>query len=152
MIDLVILDMYGTIVGRGNNATPRNGFTEFINRYGDRKIVLATDDDLKDIVNKNLTALGIMDKLNGVYTQEDMLDIPGLGKRKNLTRICRDFVVAPARAVFISDGDRDLQDAQRAEVKFVHVPYYEQKDEPFSFAIIDLSNPLAYTDLRGINL
>lgn len=153
MVDLIILDMYGTIVGRGNNATPRNGFEEFMDRYQDKKIVLATDDDLRNIVDRNLTHLGIIDKLDGVYTDQDMIEITGYpGKRKDLKQVCENFGVVPASAVFISDGDKDLKDAQRDGVRFIHLPYYEQGDEPFSFAMINLSNKLPlYLDLRDVN-
>jgi len=155
MIDLVILDMYGTIVGRGNNTTPGNGFTEFMNRCQDKKIVLATDDDLRNIVDRNLTDLGIIDKLDGVYTYQDMITLQSYRyreKRKDLKRVCGDFGVDTANAVFISDGDKDLEDAQREGIRFVHVPYYEQQDEPFSFTMIDLSKQLpGYTDLRDVN-
>ena len=154
MIDLVILDMYGTVVGRGNNATPRNGFPQFMDRYQNKNIVLATDDDLRHIVDRNLRDLGIIDKLDKVYTYQDMVEIKGYhGKRKDLKRICADFRVSPNRAVFISDGEKDLEDAQRDKAKFVHVPYYEQLDEPFSFLLIDLSKRLPkYLDLRDVNL
>lgn len=153
MIDLVILDMYGTIVGRGNNTTPRNGFPEFMDKYQDKNIVLATDDDLRHIVNRNLKELGIIDRLNKVYTYQDMVEIKGYGgKRKDLKRICEDFRVAPNRVVFISDGEKDLEIAQSGRVKFIHVPYYEQKEEPFSFAMINLSKRLPrYLDLRDVN-
>ena len=72
--------------------------------------------------------------------------------RKDLKRICADFRVSPNRAVFISDGEKDLEDAQREGVRFVHVPYYDQRDEPFSFLLIDLSKRLPeYLDLRDVN-
>lgn len=145
--------MYGTIVGRGNNTDSRNGFAEFIDTYKNKKIVLATD-DFRDAVDKNLRDLAIIDRLDGIYCYHDMTEIPGYhGKRKDLERICSDFGIAPANSVFISDGNKDLEDAQREKVKFVHVPYYEQTNEKFSFAMIDLSKQLPkYIDLRHVNL
>lgn len=117
-----------------------------------KKIVLATDDDLISIVG-NLTDLGIIDKLDGVYTCQDIVTLQGYReKRKDLKQVCKDFGVNTANAVFISDGDKDLKDAQREGVRFVHVPYYGQRGEPFSFTMIDLSKQLPqYTDLRDVN-
>jgi len=118
-----------------------------------RKIVLATDDSLRNIVDRNLTDLGITDRLDGVYTYQDMVEIAGYdGKRKDLKRVCKDFGITPAKAVFISDGTKDSVDADRDGVNFIHVPYYEQGDEPFSFAMIDFSKQLPkYLDLREVN-
>ena len=153
MIDLIILDLYGTLVGRGDNSHPRRGFADFMNRYQDKNIVLATDDSSKKDVNRHLRSLSIIDLLDGVYTGNDMTIIAGYeDKRKNLKKICRDFKVNPNHAVFISDGKRDLEDAKRDKVRFIHVPYYEVEDEIFSFAMINLSGRMRrYLDLRDVN-
>ena len=153
MIELVILDMYGTIVGMGDNATPRNGFAEFMDRCQDKKVVLATDEQSRDHTDSNLTKLGIIERLDGVYTYQNMVDPPGSrGKVKDLGQICADYGVDPANAVFIGDGNSDLRCAEIYGVKFIHVPRYKKEDEPFSFDIIDLSKSLPqYINLRDVN-
>ncbi|MBI4451197.1 HAD family hydrolase [Candidatus Woesearchaeota archaeon] len=150
MIELIILDMYGTIVGRGNSTIPRRGFSEFMERNQGKRMVVATDDDDSNIVTTNLLSLGILDRLDMIYAGDNMVAVNGYGgKRKDLKRICADFRILPKNAAFISDGEKDREDARRDKVHFVHVPYYERHDERFSFSIIDLSKRLPrYLDLR----
>jgi len=51
MVELVILDLYGTIWG--SDKPPRNGLIDFLDMYWDRKFVVATDDpDKKSFSSK----------------------------------------------------------------------------------------------------
>jgi len=151
MIELVILDLYGTIWG--SNKPQRNGLIDFLDKYRDRKFVVSTDDPDKDVVEQLISGLGISDRILRIYTEQDMVDVEGPYKTgKALSKICSDFKVTSDNAVFIGDGDRDMIDAKREGVSFVHVPYYQLHEEKFSFNMIDLDNlPGRYIDLRSVN-
>jgi FMN phosphatase YigB (HAD superfamily) len=153
MIRLVILDMYGTIVGKDYNTNARKGFREFMQKIKNIKKAIATDFHLTATVHENLKGLRILDEINRVYTYYDLIEIRGYeGKRKNLKNICSELGVKPDEAIFISDAEIDHEDAKRDGIKFVHVPFYEKRDENFSFDMIDLSKDLpAYLDLRNVN-
>lgn len=153
MIKLVILDMYGTIIGQGFNTTPRNGFIKFIDKLTNIKVVIVTDYDQEETIKNNLKELGILNRLNKIYTYKDMRTIKGRNhKVKDLNKICLDFNINKEEVIFISDADVDFEDAKREGIKFIHVPFYISKDELFSFDLIDLSKELPdYLDLRQIN-
>jgi len=141
MIDLIILDLYGTMaLTTSYDNTPRKGFLDFLEKHKDKKIALATDDPYRDSIDTILDYQGVT--IDHIYTGKDLIK-----GRKDLKRICEDHNVAPNRSVFISDGDRDRRDARNAGVRFIHVPKYISKDEPFSFDI-DISKLPMYRDLR----
>ena len=152
MINLILLDMYGTIVGGGNNTSQRNGLHDFVFRHSDKKLVIVTDDPDYEAINSNVHAVGLATYVDRVYGDREMI-FSGDDKRKDLLRICREYAVAPTRVVFIGDSDRDKDAAKIARIPFVHVPYYESSEESFSFDMIDISKsrfPL-YQDLRSVN-
>lgn len=152
MIDLVILDLYGTIWA--SRKPPRKGLLNFFDHYKDKKFVVATDEPDTKIAKQLLADLKLLNWIEKIYVSRDMKTAKDAchGERKDLKQICADFDVPPGRAVFISDGDRDRMAAQRDGVPFVHVPYYERANEAFSFALIELSKKLPmYCDLRNVN-
>ena len=154
MIDLIILDLYGTIaIASEYDNHPRNGLYGFLKRNSDKRIVLATDDPLEEAVTAILEEQKIVGQFERIYTGKHLINIRNYkDKRKNLQGICSDLSISPDRSVFISDGNKDRLDAKRDGVKFIHVPKYIQTNEPFSFTMIDLSKNLPwYSDLRKIN-
>ncbi len=154
MIDLIILDLYGTLaIANEYDNTPRDGIMEFLEANNRCKLALATDDPSRESIDAILSYQDIMDRFNRIYTGKDLIDVKGYrGRRKDLIRICADLHVDAGSAIFISDGNEDKSDARRDYIKFIHVPKYIQTDEPFSFSRIDLSRRLPeYRDMRDIN-
>ena len=153
MPDLIMLDLYGTLVNAfKKDNTPRKGIYSFLEKNKSKKVIV-TDDPCKDYVKSILSEQGILDHFAEIYTGEDLIAIKNYrGKRKDLARICSLFAVAASQAVFIGDGERDRLDAKREGVKFIHLPKYLENNEPFSFELVSLpENPKNYLDLRRIN-
>jgi FMN phosphatase YigB (HAD superfamily) len=151
MIELIILDMYKTI---WSNSKPiRNGLSEFFHRYKDRIFVIATDDPDKNAVNELLDEMGVAEYIKKIYTADDMILVGGKYEMgKNLGSICEEHNVAKDSTIFIGDGDRDRIDSRREEIRFIHVPEYVDKNEKFSFDMIDLENlSQKYKDFRAVN-
>ncbi|MBI4440658.1 HAD family hydrolase [Candidatus Woesearchaeota archaeon] len=147
MIELIIFDLHGTIVAAGDAAVPRNGFYEFLDKYADRTFVIATDAPLRNGVLPAIERLAVQDNIAAVYAREQMVN-----HCKDFQCICSDFGVPKEKTVFITDGGGDLDDALAAGIKVIHVPYYMGQEEPFSFALIDLTDDLPpYLNLQEVN-
>lgn len=151
MIELIILDMYRTIYS--SSKPIRNGLNEFFQRYENKIFVIATDDPDKNAVNERLDEMKIAKYIKEIYTANDLVAVEGkYGIGKNLGSICEAHNVAKNSAIFIGDGDRDRIDSEREEIRFIHVPEYMDKNEKFSFDMIDLENiPTKYKDFRTVN-
>lgn len=150
-MQLLILDVYGTIVARGARPLVRNGLFDLLNRFP--HVAVATDDPDRAVIASYLECIGVQDRVTKLYTGQDLIRVPGFfGERKDLARICREHDVSAHEALFVSDGARDRADARRSSISFVHVPYFERADEPFSFSVIAERKTFPrYWDLRWVN-
>lgn len=147
MVELVILDMYGTMVYNDITTTPRAGLHEFLQKHKGR-VVVSTDAISRNNVMQTLDTMGVTDKIERVYTGLDCVPVEGYeGRRKPLDLICSAYGARPEDTVFISDGEKDKVDAERTGVNFIYVPAFVGP-ERFSFNQIDLEKLVPYTDLR----
>lgn len=149
--DLVIFDLCGTILHDIRNVTPRNGFYNFLERYKRANMALATD----AMPSEASIALKKLDVRHKFYPRIYTLDELVLGDdnrgHKDFRRILRECNAK--EAVFITDGSgTDLEDAEKAELRCIHIPYFYDDEEKFSFDMLDLEKDLPmYLDLREIN-
>ena len=147
MIDLVILDLFGTIKGRTLRA-PREGVRRFFDRNKEKRFALATDADAGS-AHYFLGQLRLRSRFERIYTCETIVDgYEGEGN-KDIGLICREMGVNVNKAVYIADTERDQEAAQAARVRFIHVPEYQSRKDRFSFDVIDITSKLPpYLDLR----
>lgn len=150
MIELIVFDLHGTLTGVNTDDTvPRKGLIAFLEMYKDRKFALATDSSRAEAI-KYLEKQRIESYFSRIYGYEDMIGPPGK-KRKNIPGIARDFNLQPSKILYLSDGANDYDIALESRVNFVHVPYYREIDEKFSFSLIRPDEIHKYLDLRGSN-
>ncbi len=145
---LLILDVYGTIVARGARPIVRNGLFDLLDCFGN--IAVATDDPDREVIESYLETLGMRDRVGAIYTGQDLIRLSGYpDERKDLERICRECGADVSETLFVSDGKRDREDAQRTNVRFAHVPYFEKAEESFSLTLLAtrMTFPI-YLDLR----
>lgn len=123
---VIVLDIMDTIMGGGGvyPVVKRDGLDMFLQKYSyyhivtftDMGIIIAKDDTLKE-VDTYFKELGITDKIEKRYFGWDMKE--GL---KNLELVAKDFSVDLKDIVFVGDGERDKESAERYGAKFVKVP------------------------------
>ncbi len=150
MIELIVFDLHGTLTGVNTDDTvPRKGLVAFLEMYKDRTFALATDSSRAEATNY-LKKQRIESYFSRIYGYEDMIGPPGR-KRKNIPGIARDFHLQPSRILYISDGANDYDTALQSKVNFVHIPYYREINEKFSFALICPEKIKGYVNLCRLN-
>lgn len=150
MIELIVFDLHGTLTGvNTDDVVPRKGLIAFLQSYADRKFALATD-SRRATAMEYLKIQGIDAYFLRIYGYEDMIG-PRERKQKNILGIVHDFSLLPSQTLYISDGANDYDIALESRVNFVHVPYYREIDEKFSFSLIRPDEIHKYLDLRGSN-
>lgn len=143
--------MVGTILHNYKDVKPRKGFYNFLKRYERAAFAIATDamPSEASIVLKKLDVRARF--YPNIYALDDLvLGSDGRG-HKDFKRILDECHAA--KAVFITDGSgTDIEDAKKSEVKCIHVPYFIDIDEKFSFDMVSLEKDLPmYLDLTSIN-
>ena len=142
MAELIILDLYGTIIKADErDGVVRDGFLEFLDFYKNKKTAVFSDGN-PERVEADLQLLGLTEKFDRVYDRRDCVNeivytmtnerfkkallSRGGGNIKNLEKACRDFSVPKSETVFIGDNfyGRDLKSAEIHGVRFIKVPQY----------------------------
>jgi hypothetical protein len=174
MIDLIILNLYGTIVPVEGKLVLRKGFESFLERYKDRKIVISAR-KLTEYAQSDLRSLGLLDRVK-LYGLEDMLNIvtrdfippeydtvqkeaeyagkvvTGEIRPKYymsepwLRNIVRENKSSKENSVIISDHLFDVDAAEFENFKIIHTPSFIDENDTFSFDKISI-NSLKYRGL-----
>ena len=167
MVDLIIVDLYGTIVKPDSSLPVRNGFDEFVQYYRQQgaKIVISTDGPEETVI-RTLYEFDLWDKVDEVYDERDLKRAEhgdfftgGSYIVKNLEKPCRKFSVDPSRAVFVGDNfyGRDQNAADHYGIRFIKVPQYRdeiptwrERDSTEDYVDFDDSkNPFSFISLIG---
>jgi len=167
MVDLIIVDLYGTIVKTDGRLPIRDGFEEFSQFYREQgvKIVLFTDGPEESTI-RLLDRFSLWDEFDEVYTEEDLTLVDygdfftGISYTlKNLQKPCNKFSTDPTNALFIGDNNygRDQRSADHYEIRFIKVPQYRdeiptwhERDSTKDYVDFDDSkNPFSFISLIG---
>lgn len=128
MLELIILDLFGTIVPIERSGKVRSGLLEFLDFY--KGIPVAVFSDMpRQGVKRILKEFRLAGRVQGVYGEEDMVSVGSLQDSrlvKDLESVCTDFGVGKANAVFIGDNfvGRDARSAEAFGVRLIKVPQY----------------------------
>lgn len=173
MVDLIILDLFGTIVKADkNDFVIRNGLREFLASYSNVKKAVFSDAD-NDSIEYILKGTQIEEYFDGIYgapfciaegaykLKDEKLRVMCSklrGNVKNLGKVCVDFSVSPGRAVYIGDNfeNRDKKSAEFNVVPFIQVPQFrenppswEQRDRTQGFIVYDDKRAFSFQNLIG---
>ena len=153
MTELIILDLYGTLVKsdvEDNEARP--GFQEFWEYYKRDHLFVVSTDDLELYARVTLEDSNILDNFDEVYGA-GYLDFLGGHYLKNLGSICQNAGVHPKDAVFIGDNcaKKDERSASYAKIRFIKVLQFRQ-DTPSRSSRILNGPGVVYENLRSGNL
>ena len=112
----------------------RDGFSDFLRYYQNKKIVLFSDNTKKYIEN-DLKRAGLIKKFNKIYCRDDLISVDknrsqNIGLVKNLGKVCDDFSTSPLDGIFIGDNhiDLDYQSAKMYGLKFLQVPQFRSRE------------------------
>ena len=146
MFELIILDVYGTLIkaDQADNLI-RPGLEEFL-RYYQNKFIVAFSDGEVEAVKFDLKRAGLT--FTWVYGYEHLDE----SKLKNLELVTKELSIPKVKTKFISDNARnkDYHSAKKYGVPFVKIPqfrgriplsdeivydiYVNYETEPFTFA------------------
>lgn len=157
MVELIYINLYGTILPENReDLILRNGFLKFLDRYKKVHIAISTYAP-RDIAMSDLKEVGLIDKVEKVYTREDMRFVRVYNKQRNdlkdgypqpglkvWTRY--DFRTDEDNAIIISDNLLDMVAAEWYNVRAIEVPVFKNKFDTFSFD--DISIGSWYDDAR----
>lgn len=143
MINLIIVNLYGTILPENRELMLRKGFLDFLGRHKSRHIAISTYAP-KNVAISDLKAIGLADIVEKVYTQEDMGYVRVYNKERNdlkdgylqpmlraWTRV--DFHTNEDKAICISNNLLDMMSADWYNIKAIDVPTFNDKNDLFSF-------------------
>lgn len=156
MIDLIFINLYGTILPENRELILRKGFLEFLERYKSIHIAISTYAP-KDIAIHDLKGVGLIDKFKNVYAQEDMHLIRVYNKARNdlkdgipqpdlRTWARSDFHTNEENAIVISDNLLDMMAADWYNVKAIEIPVFKNDHDNFSFDNISVGS--WYNDVK----
>src|SRR3989338_8428931 len=158
MTDLIILDVYGTIVKADEiDGIVRPGLIEFLEHYKNKKIVVFTD-ATPGYAEETLSHAGILNKFDKIYDGRDLVYVDEF-MIKNLEKVCNEFSIPKSRAVFIGDNffGRDEKSAKQYGIKFIKIPHFRSKplewaEKDYHKEWVDFENseePFNFKDLIG---
>ncbi len=129
MTELILLDLYGTLVKADISSTEiRRGFKDFFDYYNSRNLnfSIVTDASLID-VRETFEICPFLSKVGPVYDQRYLTDFAGQ-ILKDLDRICNEFRVHCSQALMIGDDyqERDSCSAHYAGISFIQVPQFRE--------------------------
>ena len=175
MVELIILDMYGTLVRADViDGVARDGLADFLNFYKEKKLAVFSDGE-EDRLLDNLEAIGFSNNFNAVYGsrscvselfytmqnpefRREMLEF-GRGNTKYLTKACENFSISPEKTIFIGDNfsGKDEMSAELNSIRFIKVPqfrlrspgYHDRMAEEYYVEYEDSENPFSFRSLIG---
>lgn len=150
MVDLIFINLYGTILPENRELVIRKGFLEFLDRYKSIHIAVSTYAP-KDIATYDLKEVGLIDKFDNVYTREDMKFIRVYNKKRNdlkdgypqpdlRTWARHDFHTNEEKAIVISDNHLDMIAADWHNVEAIEIPVFKNNHDNFSFKNISVGS------------
>jgi methionine salvage enolase-phosphatase E1 len=123
MVKLIILDVFGTLIGPLNNIEFRRPKVyEFLDMNPDATVTFYTDAPeivSKDIIMKGMEDLGILSRLREPFFYGESMD---KRYKKHLSKVARKFGFDIEDVVMIGDSQRDIDSAKKYKVKMVVVP------------------------------
>jgi len=143
MIDLIVFDIWGTLLGTREKHNPdgsfsyvkRNGVKEFLELNPRLPVTYYTDADRQENekeINQGLAELGIVDRLRKPDFYVDSMVDAKEGKYsgyKDLLKVADEYQVHPQSIVLIGDSSTDKKSAERYKSKLIIVP-------PLNFVMI----------------
>jgi|GEM_PF-6004283 hypothetical protein len=124
MIELVVLDIYGTLIFDEKWQEPlrRPKVVEFLDLNLNIPTTFYTDADRNEFgaeIQKALQEMGVLPRLEELFYYYDSMDRHSC---KDLSRVAREHGVNVSGIVLIGDGDRDIHSAERYGTKLVVIP------------------------------
>jgi len=150
MVNLIFINLYGTILPENRELVIRKGFLEFLERYKSIHIAISTYAP-KYIAINDLKEVGLIDKFDNIYTREDMKFIRVYNKTRNdlkdgypqpdfRTWARHDSHINEDKAIVISDNHLDMMAAEWENVKAIEIPVFKNGNDNFSFDNISVGS------------
>ena len=130
MVELIVLDVFGTLLGGSNNFYKRPNAVEFLNQNPEAKVTLYTDAERKSYwapgrfiddekaIRTAMDEIGLLPRLTEPFFYNDSMD----GRFKDLSKVAKEFGVNVEDLVMVGDASRDRESAQRYGSKLVLIP------------------------------
>lgn len=156
MIDLMFINLYGTILPENREPILRDGFLEFLDRYKSIRVAICTYVS-EEIAVQDLILVGLINKVEQIYTLENMNRVRVYNKERNdikngylqpnlRTWARGDFHTSEDNSIIISNNALDIIAADWYNVKLVEIPVFKDEHDTFSFD--DVSVGSWYYDIR----
>jgi len=146
MVDLIIVNLYGGIIPVEGEPILREGFDSFLDRYKSKNIVV-TAYKPEEIVDSDVKSLGLADKVDRIYTIENMpyfqLEEINLPDIRSWARV--DFKSHETKAMCVSCDPRDLEGASWNQAQAIQIPVFKNKDDDFSFDAVSVGSLVTKT-------
>lgn len=156
MIDLMFINLYGTILPENGDHILRKGFLGFLNRHKSIRFAILAYKP-RDVTIQDLKRVELIVKAENIYTLEDMHRVRFGNKDRSgfkdgypqpdlRTWIRGDFHTSEDRSIIISNNPFDEIAADWHSVKLIEVPVFKDIHDTFSFDDISLGS--WYYDIR----
>lgn len=156
MVDLIFINLYGTILPENRELILRKGFLEFLDRYRSIPVVISTYAP-KEVAIPDLIKVGLLGKVGHIYTRENMNFIRVYNKTRNdlkdgcpqpdiRTWARHDFHTNEEKAIVISNNRLDMIAADWYNAKAIEVPIFKDGNDNFSFDNVSVGT--WYNDIR----
>ncbi|MBI4095481.1 MAG: hypothetical protein HY438_01320 [DPANN group archaeon] len=133
MVDIIFVNLHGTVLPVSGELVVRRGFSGFVERHGAKRIVL-TSHLPEEKACEDVKVAGLVDKFYKLITVESYPYHPQNNANMPDYRMwAMDFKTWPARTVVVTSLREDLEQAIWYAVPAIAVPAFTTPKDSFSF-------------------
>lgn len=147
MIELVYLNLYGTILPENGELILRNGTEYFIDKHKNKKLVISAY-AVRDKVELDLKETELINKIDKIFTVEDMKYLPQTKRYNSAPKVWSKMLgIPPRKSVFVSSVFEDFEACLWDGIKLLKVPRFKSKEKDnFSFRKVKLWKAKKFVD------